>query len=72
MMELEEKYRQYVIARMRECIQDAKAIFESEFGSAEKAEFDRIAIIMIANSIFDKRISPFHYWKDKKIMEGMK
>ena len=68
-MKIGEKYRQYVMARMRECIQDAKAIFESEFKSSSNPEMDRIAIVMIATSIFDKRISPFHYWKDKKMME---
>jgi len=72
MIEIEEKYRQYVIARMQECIEDAKKIFENEFRDGSNPEIDRIAVILIANSIFEKRITPFHYWRDKKLAEAIK
>ena len=67
-----EQYRQYSQAKMLECIEDAKKIFDTIFGQTSTPPFDRIAILIIATQLFDKRVSPYHYWKQKKIREERK
>lgn len=59
------KYRQYTNAKMLECIEDARKIVDKVFGSGNP-HTDRIAIILIATQLFDKRVSPFYYWRIRK------
>lgn len=68
--ELQAIYRKYTQAKMLECIEDAKNILEQSFGS-DKPDIDRVAILLIARELFNKRVSPYHYWKEKRLVRVM-
>jgi len=64
--ELIRQYRKYSQAKMMECMEDAKKIYNDKFGDSEE---QAICVSMIAVALFESRISPFHYWKQKKMKE---
>lgn len=66
--ELMDEYRQITIQKIKEAIEDAKEIVSNEFPEVNSPYY-AIIVSGIARTIFDKRISPYHYWKQKKILE---
>jgi len=64
-----EEYRAYAKAKMLECIEDSREIFRNVFEKGDTPEIDRISIMIIASQLFEHRVSPFHYWKQKKRRE---
>jgi len=55
-VELQEEYRKYSIAKMREALADAGAINES---NPEP----------LAIALFNARITPFYYWQKRRMKE---
>ena len=67
-----EEYRKHSQAKMLECVEDARKIFQTVFEHGDSPELDRISILIIASQLFRQRVSPYHYWKQKKMREEMR
>ena len=52
-----EKHRQYMKARMKECLHDAAEIV---------GDTDHLTIMECAIALFDKRVSQYHYYKQNE------
>ena len=68
--ELIDEYRNYTQAKMRECIRDACSVYKGELRDISSAH-DFIGICMLATALFRARVSPYHYWRQKKLREKM-
>lgn len=73
--ELEGMYRKYSNAKMLEAMNDAMAIINTftEDVNFKITESDDLlnAITKVATKLFQSRISPYHFWQQKKKVEIM-